>query len=299
MTDATARAAPTPSSRLWDRAHFLLASAAFLWASNFVIAKSLIGSIPPVSLSFWRWVLALVLLAPLAWPHLRADWPAIRRGWPRILLLGTLGVAGSNTLAYHALVASNATSTILVQSAIPVAVLALGIMVFRERPTRWQLVAMGIALAGVLSIVLGKPGAHVALGGGMLLAVGAMLAQSLYVALLRLRPPLHPVSFLFTSFVAAAIVLLPFQVRWGTPPVTGQWPLAALGYLAVGPSILAFFLFNRGVALVGASRAALYLYLMPVAGTVLAVLFLGETIGVTDLAGFALVGLGFALTRRR
>lgn len=289
-----------PASGLWNRPYLLLTLAASLWASNFVLGRALPAGMAPVSLSFWRWALALPIALPFAWPHLKADLPALRRGWPALVLLAALGLAGSNTLAYMALRLTDATSALLVQSAMPTAIVACGFLLFRDRVGGQQVSAMAFALVGVLCVVLGRPGAGGALNAGTLLAGAAMLSQATYATLLRRRPPIHPASFLFLSFAAAALLMLPFQIVAGTPlPLGDADAMAALCYLALGPSVLAFFLFNRGVALVGSGRAGLFFYLMPVFGTVFAALLLGERISAAGLGGFVLVGIGFALSRRR
>ncbi|PNU03329.1 DMT family transporter [Novosphingobium guangzhouense] len=285
---------------LWNRPYLLLTLAASLWASNFVLGRALPAGMVPVSLSFWRWALAMPIALPFALPHLKADLPALRGNWPTLFLLAALGLAGSNTLAYIALRQTDATSALLVQSAMPTAIVAFGFLLFRDRVSRQQIGAMAFALAGVLFVVLAKPGAGGALNAGTLLAGGAMLSQSCYATLLRRRPPIHPASFLFLSFAAAALIMLPFQIAAGTAlPLGDVKGMAALGYLALGPSVLAFFLFNRGVALIGSGRAGLFFYLMPVFGTVFAAGLLEERISLTGLGGFVLVGVGFALSGRR
>lgn len=284
---------------LWNSPYLLLTLAASLWASNFVLGRAIPQGLPPVSLSFWRWTFALPVALLFAAPHLRADWPAIRRGWPMLVLLAALGLAGSNTLAYTALRLTSATSALLVQSAIPIAILALGLLLYGERPATRQMAAMAFAFLGVLLVILGKPGASGTLNLGTLLAAATMLSQSLYAVLLRKAPRLHPASFLFATFAAAALLMLPLQLAAGAPlPLGDLRGMSALCYLALGPSVLAFFLFNRGVALVGSGRAGLFFFLMPVVGTLLAALLLHERIGLVEAGGFALVGLGFACSRR-
>lgn len=295
--------APAPADAapgLWNRPYLLLTLAASLWASNFVLGRALPHGMAPVSLSFWRWAFALVIALPFAVPHLKADLPALRRGWPVLLLLAGLGLAGSNTLAYTALRLTDATSALLVQSAMPTAIVACGFLLFRDRIRLEQAGAMAFALIGVLCVILAKPGAAGALNPGTLLAGGAMLSQALYATLLRRRPKIHQASFLFLTFAGAALIMLPFQLAMGTPlPIGDTGAMAALGYLALGPSVLAFFLFNRGVALVGSGRAGLFFYLMPVFGTAFAAVLLGESISAVELGGFVLVGVGFVLSGRQ
>ncbi|MGF7156365.1 drug/metabolite transporter (DMT)-like permease [Novosphingobium gossypii] len=227
---APADAAPA----LWNRPYLLLTLAASLWASNFVLGRALPAGMVPVSLSFWRSTLALPLALPFAWPHLRADLPVLRRGWLALLLLAALGLAGSNTLAYMALRLTDATSALLVQSAMPTAIVACGVLLFRDRVSMQQFGVMTFALVGVLFVVLAKPGAGGALNAGTLLAGAAMLSQSCYATLLRRRPTIHPASFLFLSFAAAAVLMLPFQIAAGTPLPLGD--MRAMGHSATSRS---------------------------------------------------------------
>lgn len=288
--------------RLWRAPYLLLSCAAFLWAGNFVVGRVMSSGLPPVSLGFWRWALAAPLILPLAWPHLRRDWPALRKGWPMLFVLATTGLAGSNLLAYLGLTVVPATTALLVQSALPVAILLFGLIAFRERPSGRQIGATVLSILGVAAIV-GVAGSGAAAPWiGLICVVGAMIAQSLYATLLRLRPRVHATTFLFATVALAALTTLPLQLRWGAPlPLDHPQALAAVAFVATGPSIAAFFLFNRGVELIGAARASIFFYLMPVFGSLLAVPFLGERLGVGPLIGFALIGAGFllVLTERR
>ncbi|WAC58818.1 DMT family transporter [Brevundimonas sp. SL130] len=283
-------------TRLWRAPYLLLSCAAFLWASNFVVGRLMSSGLPPVSLGFWRWALAAPLVLPLAWPHLKRDWPALRKGWPLLLVLATTGLAGSNLLAYVGLTTVPATTALLVQSALPVAILLFGLIVFRERPTGRQIGATVLSIFGVGAIV-GLAGVGAATPWlGLACVVGAMISQSLYATLLRLRPRVHATSFLFVTVALAALVTAPLQLVWGAPlPLEHPQALAGVVFVAVGPSIAAFFLFNRGVELIGAARASIFFYLMPVFGSLLAVPFLGERLGLGPMVGFALIGAGFLL----
>lgn len=298
MSDGVSTLNLRPS--LWNKPYVLLTVTACLWASNFVVGRALPTSLSPISLSFWRWATATVTALPFAWSYLREDRQALLRHWQILTKLAALGLAGSNTLAYLALRETSATSVLLVQSAMPISILGFGMLLFGDRTSGRQLLAMAFAACGVLCVILGKPGATGAFNGGTMLAVLAMLSQSLYATVLRCRPSIHPASFLFATFCLATLIMLPLQI-WQGPflPRLDRQGLGAIAYLALGPSMLAFFLFNRGVQLVGSSRAGLFFYLMPVFGTVFAAIVLHEQIEAIELGGFALVGAGFVLSCRR
>lgn len=287
-------------ARLWRSPYLLLSCSAFLWASNFIVGRIAPPGLPPISLDFWRWAIAAGLTLPVAWSHLKRDWPTLCRRWPVLLLLATTGLAGSNLLAYLALKTIPATTGLLVQSALPVAILLFGLIAFRERPSRRQVGATILSILGVGAIV-GATGATMSGSWtGLIFIVAAMIAQALYTTLLRLRPALHPTSFLFATAALAALALTPLQLARGEfLPVHDVRAIVAVLFVAVGPSVLAFFLFNRGVELIGAGRASIFFYLMPVFGSILAVPFLGERLGAGPLIGFALIGAGFVLVMTR
>ncbi len=287
---------PRLLARLWGSPYLLLSGAAFLWSSNFIVGRLMSAGLPPISLGFWRWALASPLVLPLAWPHLRRDLPALRRHGPVLLLLATTGLAGSNLLAYLGLATIPATTALMVQSALPVAILLVGLIAFRERPSGRQVGATVLSILGVGAIV-GFAGSTPSTSWiGLACVVGAMIAQALYASLLRLRPGIHATSFLFATITLAAMVMAPLQLRWGVAlPLHHPRALAAVVFVAAGPSIAAFFLFNRGVELIGAGRASIFFYLMPVFGSLLAVPVLGERLGLGPLLGFTLIGAGFVM----
>ena len=87
-----------PLGALWSRAYLLLTFTALFWAGNSIVGRAARELVPPAALAFWRWAIALALLLPLAWPHLRRDWPALKARWPIVVLLGALGIGSFNTL---------------------------------------------------------------------------------------------------------------------------------------------------------------------------------------------------------
>jgi drug/metabolite transporter (DMT)-like permease len=121
-------------------------------------------------------------------------------------------------------------------------------------------------------------------------------------ALLRHRPPVHPLSFLVASFALGTLILVPFylwEMAVGRHIVPGAAAYAAMAYVAVFPSFLAYLAYNRGVELLGSARAGQYIHLMQVFGTVLAVGLLGERFRLFHAVGIGLIGAGLVLAQRR
>lgn len=296
---------PEPASlgqRLWKTAPLLLAATMLFWAGNSIAGRAMSGVVPPMTLTFWRWVLASLLVAPLAWKHLKTDWPELRRRWRTVLLLSISGVASFGALLYWGLESTTALNSLLMQAAIPPLILFFGFALLRDRVGGGALIGVALSLLGVLVVISeGRPWAlfslHLNPGDGIIL-VGVVLYAG-YSLLLRRRPQVHPLSLLLVTFVLAALFTAPLYAHELIQGRTFQptWQaMAGIGYVALFPSFLAYLCFNRGVELIGAGPAGQYMHLMPVFGAVLAVALLGEPFHPYHAAGVVLIGLGIAAT---
>jgi drug/metabolite transporter (DMT)-like permease len=283
----------------------LLCLAAAGWSGNFVVGRLIHSTVPPVSLAFFRWLTATVVLLPFGIPRLRRDLPALVQHKGTVLLLAASGVAAYNTLIYEGLRTTTAISALLMQSIMPVLILAFVFALFRERPQIFQLLGLTLSLAGVWVVVTEgspfDPGA-LALDGGHGWILLGVISYALYTTLLRRRPQVHPLSLLTATFGLGALMLAPPAVAEAASgrslPLTAG-SLIAVVYVALIPSLLCYFCYNRGAELLGAARAGQFLHLMPVFGAVLAFFFLGEHIHGFHLAGAALIGVGLTKGVRR
>ncbi|MFN3583799.1 DMT family transporter [Phenylobacterium sp.] len=290
---------------LWRAAPLLLAATMLFWAGNSIAGRALAGLTPPVALSFWRWAGALVLVTPLAWPHLKRDLPLLRRRWGLIVALSLMGVASFGVLLYFGLQTTTALNSVLMQAAIPPLVMLLGWLALGDRVSRWQVAGVALSLAGVLSVVAkGRPWDLLHLGlnaGDGLILIGVAL-YAVYSLILRRRPDVHPLSLLWATFVVAVLVLAPLyaqEIAAGRRITATPEALAGIAYVAVFPSFLAYLFYNRGVELAGAARASQYLHLQPIFGAVLAVLLLGEAFRPYHAAGMALILAGILVSGRK
>ena len=291
--------------KLQDRPYTLMTLAVLFWAGNFILGRAFHSDIPPIALAFWRWAVASLLIIGPAFKHLRKDRTEIIRHWPAVLLLAALGIAAFNTLAYTGLQYTQAINAFLIQSLMPVLIVALSYIIFRERIQALQAVGIFISLCGAAAIIAhGNPKVFLNLtfNRGDLFVATAILCYAGYSVMLRKRPPMHPLSFVWITFALGALMLLPFYlwetfarraVRWDG--LTG----GAVLYVAIFPSIISFLCFNRGVELIGANRAGLFIHLMPVFGSLMAISFLGEVFLWYHAVGIALIAAGIYLATRR
>ncbi len=297
----SAPSSETRAPRLYDRPVVLLVLAVLFWAGNFVLGRAVRGAVPPVALAFWRWTIAGALVTPFGLGPLRRQAHLVRAYLPALLLLSLLGIATFNTLIYLGLHTTTALNAFLMQSLMPVLIVLLGFLVFRDRIVPLQGVGIALSLLGaVVVIVRGDPAAltGLRLAPGDTLVLVAVLAYAAYSSFLRWRPPLHPMAFLLATFSLGSAMLLPFYL-WESlagDPVRLSWAaLGSFAYVGIFPSILSYLCFNRGVELIGANRAGLFMHLMPLFGSVLSVLLLGEALHVYHAVGAALIVSGIVL----
>ena len=288
-----------------DRPYLLLTMAVLFWAGNFILGRAFHSQIPPVALAFWRWVGAALLVTLPALPHLRRDRQALLRSWPAILLLSTLGIAAFNTLAYSGLQYTEAINAFLLQSLMPVLIVLLSFMIFREKVTRLQCVGILVSLCGAVTIIArgdAETLLSLSINRGDLMVFTAIACYAGYTVMLRKRPHVHPLAFIATTFWLGSLILVPIYL-WETLTVATlelkPTTMLVIGYVIVFPSIVSFLFYNRGVELVGANRAGLFIHLMPVFGSLMAVLFLGEIFCWYHGMGILLIGAGIYLATIR
>ncbi len=294
-----------PASRWHVSPYVLLTATPLIWASNWILGRALAGEIPPMALTFFRWLAAVLILAPFALPRIRRDWPVIRANARMLLLLGAVGVGTHNALAYLGLNYTTATNGVILNSFIPVMIVAFSWIFLRERLSPLQILGVCVSLAGVMAILShGSLGTflHLTLNIGDLWIIISMAMWSVYSILLRRRPEgIDAVAFLFVIAVIGDLCVLPLYIGETLLGRPMHWTAGnALAILALGlfSSVIAYIFWNRGVREVGANVAGLFMHLMPVFGVVLAWLFLGERLEPFHVLGIGLILTGIFVTSR-
>ena len=285
--------------------YLLLTLAPLFWSCNWIVGRGLSQDVPPLAMTFYRWLFAIVILAPFALPKLARDLPIVRRHWKALLGLGVVGVGTHNALAYLGLRYTTAVNGVILNSFIPVMIVALSWAFLRERLGALQVTGIGVSLAGVLTILSGGSLATLVLfrlNGGDLLIILSMAMWSVYTIALRFRPPgMHMLSFLFVIACIGDLAVLPLYALETALGQSMTWTpggFVALAGIALFSSVLAYVFWNRGVESVGASVAGLFVHLMPVFGVVLAWLILDERLAAFHVAGIVLILCGIFITSR-
>lgn len=285
--------------------YLLLTLTALFWAGNWVIARGLQGTMSPIAMAFWRWLAALMLLLPFVGHALLAERAAIARHWKILAALALFGVVGFNTLAYTGLRYTTATTGVLLNSVTPILIVAVAHVFLGEKVRGSQAAGVAASLAGVLVIVARGDWQRLVgltFNPGDLWVLGAVTAWAIYTLLLRWRPrELSSAAFtgvLIAIGVAAIAPLFAWDYAGGARTRWGAGAVAAVAYLAVFPSVLAYFFWNAAVARVGGNRAGIFLHLVPLFGTALSAMFLHEALGWYHYAGAALIFSGIYAASR-
>ena len=291
-------------------------AAPLFWAGNFVVARLLHDEIPPFQISFWRWVIALVVLALWTRHSLGAaglsgaaragDRQLLRKDWLWLAFLGAIGVTAFNCLVYVGLGRTTVVNGALINALMPVLTFLFAAVFIGERFTLRRLAGLALCLTGALVIAArGDPGSlgRIWMSGGDLLILAAGSCWALYTVLVRWRPSALPVPVFLvvtTAFgVAFHLPLIAWEVARAGTFAASPGNLAALVYLGIFPSVLAYIFWNRAIASIGPGRTGMFMYLMPLFSAVLAVVILGERVHAFHLAGAALIFSGIMIVTRR
>ena len=286
--------------------YLLLSLTSLFWSLNWVIGRAIVGHVSPFALTFIRWLVAVAVMMPFAWPLLRAHWPSIRRNWKVLVWLGFWGTGLHNVFAYTGLQYTTATNGVILNSSIPIMIIVLGWLFYRETITRLQALGVVISLAGIMAIITrGDPTvlAQLQLNKGDLIVLAGMVFWAAYTVFLRMKPADLPgLALLACCGCVGVAILLPmflFEMAFMDGRVEFTFAtLAAMLYVGVFPSFVGYIFWNRGVAEVGPNVAGIFVHLMPAFGALLAWIFLGERIYLFHIVGIALILAGIALTTR-
>jgi drug/metabolite transporter (DMT)-like permease len=280
------------------RAYALLGLVMLLWAGNSIVGRAVRNDVGPFTLSFVRWAGATLVLLPFALGAFRRDWPVLRRSWLIVLALGLTGVAAFNAIMYTGLHFTTATNGLLLQAAIPPAVLGADRLLFGVRAGPAQIAGILASIIGVAVIVFeGRP-SHVLgfrFGWGDALVLVACVDWAIYTVLLRKRPTVSPLSFLLATFLVGVAAIAPLALWEALAGQPLRWSAGVGGaflYVAVLPSLVSYLIYNRATEVVGPARAGQSITLLPLFGALLSSLLLGEPLHAYHFAGMALILIG-------
>lgn len=287
-------------------AYVLLGIATFTWAGNFIVGRYIHDQVTPVTLSYGRWSLALLILLPFTFRAVLGQLDLVRQHIRLFAVLGITGMTLFHSFVYAALEFTGAINAALILSVTPVVIVALSWLLDREPVRRVQAAGITVSLAGaVILITRGDIAVVRALdfNRGDLWMLVAMPNWALYCVLLRRMPrTVKPMVVLTVTIGMGVAFLTPvfiFELIRGADVQFNVKTFFCVVYVALFASVIAYICWNRGVALVGPNLAGLFMHLVPAFSAVLAILVLGETFGEHHLAGIILIVAGIYLTTSR
>ena len=283
----------------------LASAATVLWAGNFIVGKAIYASMNPAELSFWRWFLAAVVLSPIALTGCdRHCWQQVRQHWRYFFTCSSLGMTILTLAIYQAAHTTSATNQTLIAISSPVFVLLGNWLILGNKPTPRMLLGVVITLSGIYFLLvrgqLNPAQLLQAKAGDALMLVSASVFAA-YTLLLQRRPmTIAPLQQLFVMICFAAFQsgIVAAVINFWQPSQPFNLPgdsLIAVLYLAIGPSILGYFAWNKAIAFSGSQTTAICYFMLPVYGAIMAQSLLNETLSLLHLISFILIISGVSL----
>jgi drug/metabolite transporter (DMT)-like permease len=289
---------------------FLLAIiATLLWSGNFIIARKVSHAISPISLAFFRWTCASLVLLPFAYKQVIAEWSPLKANWRILTWIALTGIALFNTFVYVAGHNTTAINMALIgTTSSPIFATAMAVIFLKERLGFYRIIGMIICILGIV-LLISKGSCEILFSfkfssGDTWILAGAF-AFAVYNILVRKKPVnISALSFLLIIFVLGSLMLFPFFIiEQLTVKTSTDWSPALLGsilYLGIGTSVLAFWCWNLAISKLGAGRTVLFGNLIPIFSTLEAILILGETVtpihfysGILVISGLVIANITF------
>lgn len=284
---------------------FFAVGATVIWSVNFIIARGVHDAIPPVTLSFLRWLIAFAVIAPFTFKYFRNDFTAIRQNYKYILLTSFLGITLFNTLIYIAGHSTEAINLSLIAITAPVFIIIFNRIFFKEKIHFLNIAGIALTLAGViilicrgsLTILL-----NISFSAGDIWMLSASVTFSLYSLLLRKKPEgIGTMSFLFVTFGSGLIMLIPFvlyEVSYNNTVAFSVKVIISVLYAGIFASIGGFLLWNKAVAHIGAAKSGIIYYSLPLFSSFWAILILGERVRLVHFISMILIVSGIVIATK-
>ncbi len=282
--------------------YLLLVFATFFWGTNFAFSRMIVTEVPPFQLSVLRWVIASIVFLPFVFNELKQNKTILRTNWKALLFLALTGISGFNTVLYISIQYTTSINASLVNSVSPLFIVLLSVIFLKEKLLTFQYIGVIVSIFGVL-IVITRGNLetlwNLTLNPGDLLVLVAVICWSIYSVLMKKFGVHLPKksTFIITIYLGI-LALIPFALfeRTYHPVILTDLPfevIIGVIYLGIFPSIISFICWNEGVMQVGPGKAAIYLHLIVVFTTILAIIIGGETLALPQMIGglFILTGV--------
>ena len=293
-----------PNNLNFTKAYFFLTLASLFWSGNFIVGKiASTYEVPPFSLNFYRWLFALLILLPFTYKEILINKNYIFQNLKLFIILGITSITIFNSIVYYSLYYTQVISGILMISTIPVWILFFATIFKIERTNFFQILGVALSLLGVLFIVTKADLEIIKLikfNKGDLSMVIGMLSWAIYSALLRKKKhPISQMALLEIIIIFGIIFLIPIyfiEMNFGNKIVLEMPFILTLGYVVLFPGIFAFLFWIKGIHIIGANRAGVFLHLMTIFGAIMAIFILGEKFMFYHFLGAIFIIAGITLS---
>jgi drug/metabolite transporter (DMT)-like permease len=288
-------------------AYIFLILATLFWSGNFIVGKAAsIFEIPPFTLNFYRWTFAWLILAPFTLKEIIKKKDYILQNIKLILILGITSITIFNSIVYYSLNFTQVISGVLMISTIPVMIIFFSWIFKIEKTNIYQILGVILSLIGV-AIIVAKANidllVNMDFNKGDLWMVVAMLSWAMYSALLRKKKfNLSQTSLLQVIISAGLILLLPaylIEMYMGFKLNVNLPFMLTLSYVVLFPGLASFICWIKGIAIIGSNRSGIFLHLMPIFSTILAILIFKEQFMNYHLYGAIFIIGGIFLSSRK
>ena len=288
-------------------AYILLIFATLFWSGNFIVGKAAsIYEIPPFSLNFYRWLFAGLILLPFTYKEIINNYDYIKSKIKLFILLGFTSITIFNSIVYYSLYHTQVISGVLMISTIPVWIIFISSLLKIEKTNIFQLSGVGLSLIGVVFIIT-KADLNLIrnldFNKGDLTMVLAMFAWAVYSAFLKKdKFKISQITLLEIVIITGLILLIPiflFETSLGSKINFGKHYYLTLSYVVLFPGLASFFFWIKGIGIIGANRAGIFLHLMPIFGAIMAMIIFKEKFMFYHILGAIFIIIGISLSNKK
>ncbi len=289
------------------QAYLFLILTTFFWAGNFIVGKAAsLFDIPPFTLNFYRWTFAWLILAPFTLKEIIEKKNYIIENIKLILILGITSITIFNSIVYYSLNFTQVISGVLMISTIPVMIIVFCWLLKIEKTNIYQILGVIFSLLGVV-VIITKAKLSILLNlnfnKGDLWMVVAMFSWALYSALLRKKKlEISQLSLLQTIISTGLVFLLPaylIELSFGYKANINLPFVLTLSYVVLFPGLASFILWIKGISIIGSNRSGIFLHLIPIFSTMMAIIIFKEKFMIYHLIGAILIITGIILSSKK
>ena len=288
-------------------AYLLLIFATLFWSGNFIVGKAAsIYQIPPFSLNFYRWLFAGLILLPFTYKEIINNFNYIKSKINLFILLGFTSITIFNSIVYYSLYHTQVITGVLMISTIPVWIIFISSLLNIEKTNIFQLSGVGLSLVGVVFIITQADLdliRNLDFNKGDLTMVIAMFAWAVYSVFLKKdKFKISQIALLEMVIITGLILLIPIfliEMLLGNKIHFGQPFYLTLAYVVLFPGLASFFFWIKGINIIGANRAGIFLHLMPIFGAIMAMLIFNEKFMFYHILGAVFIIMGISLSNKK